>query len=92
MLMKICMHCKKTLDIKDRLGRGDSCPFCFSDLKVCLNCRFYDRNSHNECRESSAEMVTVKDRANFCEFFEFKDTETPAAAEDRLERLKGLFK
>ena len=36
---------------------------------MCLNCRFHDPNAYNECRESSAERVRERDRANRCEYF-----------------------
>ena len=38
-------------------------------MKVCLNCRFYDPAAQWECRESIAEPVRDKGRANFCDFF-----------------------
>ncbi len=91
--MKACFHCKKALDIADRPGRGDACPHCSSDLKACLNCRFHDGAASNECREPSAENVAVKDRANFCEFFEFRDTDAGGGPkDDPMQRLKDLFK
>jgi hypothetical protein len=49
--------------------RADSCPKCSSDLHACKNCRFYDRQYHNECRETQAEWVTDKERANYCDYF-----------------------
>jgi hypothetical protein len=51
------------------VGRRDECVFCKTDLHVCKNCEFYDSNSYNECRESSADVVKEKERANFCDFF-----------------------
>lgn len=90
--MKTCFHCRKEIDI-GKPGRGDSCPYCKSDLKVCLNCRFFDEMSYNECSEPSADRVTVKDRSNYCEYFEWRegnaDTKVP---EDTLKALKDLFK
>ncbi len=38
-------------------------------MHACLNCEFYDPTCHNECRETMAERVVDKDRANFCEYF-----------------------
>ncbi|VAV84074.1 hypothetical protein MNBD_DELTA01-714 [hydrothermal vent metagenome] len=95
---KICFSCKKTIDLTGKPGRGDSCQFCAADLKVCLNCRFYDDSSYNECREPQAERVKEKDRSNYCDYFEFAESSTTdeAAAEgkkeDPLDRLKDLFK
>ncbi len=90
--MAKCFHCKGTIEGSAGFGRGDSCPKCGSDVKVCLNCRFYDAASYNECRESSAERVVQKDRANFCEFFEPGDGFNAEVAEDQLKKLRDLFK
>ena len=87
-----CFHCKKELDASQRPGRGESCPGCGSDVKVCLNCRFYDRGAYNQCREPSAERVVDKDRANFCEFFEFGAGAQATDGEDPLKKLRELFK
>jgi hypothetical protein len=94
----VCFSCKKELDITGRTGRGDSCQLCGADLKACLNCSFYEGSSYNECREPQAERVIEKDRANYCDYFEFKkDLQTseatpPAKKEDPLSKLKDLFK
>ncbi|MBF0179974.1 MAG: hypothetical protein HQM03_08120 [Magnetococcales bacterium] len=53
-------------------GRSDTCAACSSDTRVCLNCRFHDPGSYNECRESVAERIVEKERANFCDFFKSK--------------------
>lgn len=90
--MTACFHCKKELDTTVRPGRGEACPACGSDVKVCLNCRFYDRNSYNECSEPSADRVVDKAKANFCEFFEFGSGKGSPTGKDPLEALKGLFK
>jgi hypothetical protein len=89
--MKTCFSCKKGLDITERPGRGDACPFCSSDLKVCLNCRFYDKSAYNECREPQAERVVEKGRANFCDYFEFRESGGEEKNKDTLKKLKKLF-
>lgn len=89
--MASCFHCKRPFDEGYRPGRGDACPKCGSDVKACLNCRFHDRGSYNECREGSAERVVDKEKANFCEHFELGGG-PPARGEDPMERLKALFK
>jgi hypothetical protein len=52
-------------------GRGEVCMKCRADLRVCLNCSFYDRNAAHQCRERRAEPVLEKDAGNFCEYFDF---------------------
>ena len=64
----ICWKCKKEISIEKPV-RGDECPFCHADLHVCKACDFYESGAHNDCRESSADMVTDKERANFCDYF-----------------------
>lgn len=49
--------------------RSSTCPSCGADVKVCLNCRFFEPEAHWDCRETINEMVAEKGRANFCDFF-----------------------
>jgi hypothetical protein len=49
--------------------KTDSCLQCGNDLHCCKNCRHYDPQYHNECRETQAEWVSDKERANFCDYF-----------------------
>jgi hypothetical protein len=72
--MKVCHHCGREVKLLTALQRTDSCATCLSDLKCCLNCRFFDPAASHECREPQADWVTEKTRANFCEFFEFRET------------------
>ncbi len=66
----ICFKCgKDNTVIGGIVGRGDSCLSCYTSLKVCKNCEFYDPKAYNECRESSADRVVDKEKANFCEIF-----------------------
>jgi len=62
---------------------------------ACRNCRFYDTQAHNQCREPQAEWVKDKERANFCDYFEAA-TKTASAKsvrkEDALKKLDDLFK
>ncbi len=71
--MKTCHHCGREVSLLSALGRTDSCPNCTADLKCCLNCRFFDRGANNQCREPQAEWCPEKSKANFCEFFEFRE-------------------
>jgi hypothetical protein len=69
--VKVCHHCQREVQLLAALQRTDSCPYCLSDVKVCLNCRFYDASAPNQCREPLVDPVPDKDKANFCEFFVF---------------------
>jgi hypothetical protein len=96
--MKACHHCGKEVKLASGLQRTDGCPYCFSDLKCCLNCRFFDPGASQGCREPQADLVGEKARANFCEFFEFLETTplgTPssgAGADRAREAFDSLFR
>jgi hypothetical protein len=53
----------------ERVGFRDECPRCGGDLHACCNCAHCDSASYNECRESSAERILDKERANRCDYF-----------------------
>ena len=53
----------------DSIGRREECPQCRSDVHVCKNCEFYDPKVYNECKETQAEVVRERDRANYCDYF-----------------------
>jgi hypothetical protein len=72
--MRICHFCGDQLDEKMEVYRSSVCVSCGKDLKICYNCRFYSKGAHNDCLETSAEPVRDKDRANFCDYFQFKDS------------------
>lgn len=76
------------------VGRRDECPHCRSDVHVCKNCEFYDPKVYNECRETSAEVVREKERANFCDYFSLR--KNGSSAEDKKAALRAaaeaLFK
>src|SRR5256885_3090320 len=63
-----CWNCGKELSLLD-YGRGDTCPQCGRDTKVCKGCFFYDPSAHNQCREPQADRVVEKERSNFCDYF-----------------------
>ncbi len=64
-----CFSCQKELVYQHPPGRRDDCSFCGADVHSCKNCKHFDRNAYNECREPAADVVQIKDRANFCDFF-----------------------
>ena len=74
------------------LSRASVCLSCEVDLKVCLNCSFYDEAFYQQCRESEAELVRDKEGANFCDFFKpSKKTNIENENNKRLEDLNRLF-
>jgi len=91
-----CHHCGAEIAPVERVGRRETCAQCGSDLHCCLNCRFYDPASHNECRETQSERQVDKERGNFCELFELMRTNgigasRPVSSETRAQ-LDQLFR
>ncbi len=64
-----CWRCGTAIEIGERVGFRACCPKCDRPLHVCRNCGFHDPGYHNQCRETMAELVADKERANFCEYF-----------------------
>lgn len=97
-LMKACHFCGRELPEGERVYRSTTCAACGRDLKICRNCRFYSAGAHGDCLETISDPVADKERANFCEFFQFRDSkpgpgapgrEKPAKAKDDFRRLFG---
>lgn len=83
-----CFSCQTELKFSDaKISFREECPKCRSDVHVCKNCHFYDPKAYNECKETSADVVREKDRANYCEYFTAKAA--GAAPEDKAAALKA---
>jgi hypothetical protein len=92
-----CFACDAEIEIAagERVGFRDTCDRCRGDLHVCRNCGHHDPNAYNECRESSAERVGDRERANRCDYFTPGDgggDEVMSAAEAAKSELDALFK
>lgn len=76
------------------VGRSDHCQSCMADIRCCKNCQFYDPKSYNECRESMADRITDKEKANFCDYFKIGSSATDAEKErqEQLAKAMALFK
>ncbi len=90
----ICTHCSKDIQPLLPIGRRDCCPLCSGDLHICLQCRFYEPGSNNDCRETRADRVVEKDRSNFCDWFEPGDGKSDEGVDrDAVKaQLDALFK
>jgi hypothetical protein len=90
--MKKCHKCGSAIDV-ETVSRRDECHACGSDLRVCLNCAFYDVGRANQCFEPQAERVKEKDRSNYCDFFQFRQEGQKTPVREDAEKLwKDLFK
>jgi len=94
--MSACHFCHTSLDPKLRIVRESVCPNCQRDLHACVQCRHFDRNAHNMCREPQAEWVTDRDRRNFCDYFSLNSAIAIGTKTDRAQaartKLDQLFK
>ena len=93
-----CHECGAEYTLNRNPGRSETCHQCSADLRVCLNCAFYDTKVAYQCRERRAEPVVEKHTANYCEYFEFakrvwspktKETKREDAARSALSKLLG---
>jgi hypothetical protein len=88
----VCFSCKAKTAFSDKLGFRAECN-CGEDLHVCKNCDFYDAKVYNECRESSADVIREKGRANYCEYFRARTSQDKEADKKAmLAAAEALFK
>ena len=79
-----CYSCKNKTSFSGALGFRAECA-CGEDLHVCKNCEFHDVKVYNECRETSADVIREKTRANYCEYFK------PTVTQNKEDHRKALF-
>ncbi len=92
-----CFACDAAHELAsgERVGFRDACSACGADLHVCRNCAHHDPSAYNECRESGAERVADRERANRCEWFapgSGGGGDAAAARESASRSLDALFK
>jgi hypothetical protein len=92
----VCWKCGASLaELTLPLRRLDECPKCRAELHVCRMCVDYDIRVAKHCREPTAEEVSDKTRANFCDHFKprssaYTPPDTAAIDRSRVE-LEKLF-
>ena len=68
-----CWKCGASLaDYTLPLRRLEECRACNAELHVCRMCEFYDTTVARHCRETIAEEVKDRTRANFCDYFRYR--------------------
>lgn len=94
--MKVCTLCGKEIEIDRYFSRTSLCPHCRGDLHICMNCKFYSETAHNKCLEPKAEYQRARDKANYCDYFFFRERtssgSSPADKEDARKKLDDLFR
>ena len=92
-LTRHCHNCGEPWTLNGNPGRGETCMKCRADLRVCLNCAFYDKTRANECFEPQVEKVKEKDRSNYCDYFRFKEEGQQKDGRTEAEKAwKDIFK
>ena len=92
MLIPACYFCRLPIPTKNRVGRNDTCEKCGKDLHSCVNCRFYDSNAHNSCKEPQSSWVTDRTKSNFCEYYTPGGNRVDKKQLDARAKLEALFK
>jgi hypothetical protein len=90
--MKYCHNCHTEWEGVTQPGIRETCDKCSADLHICLNCRFYDERKPNQCQIDNVDPVTDKERANFCEEFQFADRPLPEKNVDKTSRAKDQWR
>src|SRR5580693_3138794 len=93
----VCWKCGASLaDLTLPLRRLEECLKCRAELHVCRMCVDYDTRVAKHCREPTAEEVSDKAHANFCDHFKPRagaytapNTAEVDKAKSELERLFG---
>lgn len=71
-----CYNCGREWDGPARPSVGDVCPSCHAYVRCCRNCRHYDPGMGNKCRSVTTEPVYDRERANHCDEFDFRLSES----------------
>jgi hypothetical protein len=92
----VCWKCGNSLaDLTLPLLRLEECRQCHAELHVCKLCEWYSVNVAKHCRETIAEEVKDKERANFCDYFKPREdaySSNPADAASKAQaELDALF-
>lgn len=90
-----CYNCHKSIPILGafKIVRTEECPYCSKSLHCCRMCSFYDPKTYNECRETNAERIVDKEKANFCDYFDLSDSlKDGQKKEELIDLAASLFK
>lgn len=87
------------------MSRREECSSCGADQHVCKMCEHFQDKGRGDCTEERAELVSDREKANFCDYFKpvpdayaggFKDKSVEAKAKlaalfgDEVEQPQGL--
>ncbi|MDR2210775.1 MAG: hypothetical protein LBO65_04815 [Spirochaetaceae bacterium] len=64
----MCWYCGEPVTGDGPMGRSARCS-CGKDLRCCRSCRFYLPGARGDCSEPGSDLVSDKERGNFCDWF-----------------------
>jgi hypothetical protein len=86
----VCWKCGNSLaDLSLPLLRLEECHQCHAELHVCKLCEWYSTSVAKHCRETVAEEVKDKERANFCDYFKPREDAYTAAGTDAASKAQA---
>jgi hypothetical protein len=86
----VCWKCGTSLaDLTLPLLRLEECRHCHAELHVCKLCEWYSLAVAKHCRETVAEEVKDKERANFCDYFKPRDDAYSAKSTDAASKAQA---
>ena len=86
----VCWKCGASLEeLSLPLQRLDECRQCHAELHVCKLCEWYSTAVAKHCRETIAEEVKDKERANFCDYYKPKQDAYSAVSLDAASKAKA---
>jgi hypothetical protein len=90
--MFVCFHCQAPWESTLRQPAvKETCDQCGAYLHCCKNCRFHRRGYPNACYIPDTEKIADKQRANFCDEFEFRPVNADPAEASRNDSSKDLW-
>ncbi len=90
-----CFKCQTVLEILagSKVLRHEECHKCGAAIHCCKMCKYYDPSAYNECRESVADRVVDKEKANYCDFFILVGNSQDQVSKEKLMDLaNSIFK
>lgn len=86
----LCWKCKKEISVTE-VHRTTECPECHADLHSCKGCDFYAPGNHFDCKETVEDLVSDKERSNFCDFFKTSKNISNTSGNDKAQAAKDAF-
>ena len=90
-----CWNCGTALtQVLVPVSRHEFCPQCAEAVHCCRMCIHFSPDAVDQCREDRADPPTLKESANFCDFFSprFGSEESGRSKQDETRaKLDALF-